>query len=347
MNYYSVSRLKTYKTCSMKYKWEYVEKDRVFSSSKSTLLGSLVHNTLEIYYSTPIEKRLKPISYFRDGCCNHFSSIGLESSIDDSVMSLLDTYSDGLSKLLRRASKDYKGADAIRKRDGGIASNPSMTSDWKKSYENMGLDSLIDSLTVYLEGKTDLEGQDFIDAYSEAKYICSIYKSPYYLDNAVEVEMPISTKDGDKIINPVKMPAKYGGRKNIYLLGYIDIVSELDDGSIIIADHKTSMSSFTAVDVSHNVQLLAYAYAYEQLKGKRPDYIGINNVRNGGDLVFVETPSASESMDILDSLFSAHKLINEEVWTKHSPEPYSPCLSMYGKQCPYLSKCWPNYSIEE
>lgn len=345
MDYYSVSRLKTYMTCSQKYKYEYVDGDRVKSSSKSTLLGSLVHNALELFYLTPKEDRQPLSCYFDAGCSNYFQSSHLGDAVDDTIVELMDSYADGLTKLLDRASPSYKGRDAIRKRDGSPASNPSMTSDWKRSYEDMGLAGIVETLSAYLEGKIELSGEDFIGGYSEAKYICSIYKSPFYLDNPVEIEMPISKKKGDQIINPVKMPSKYGGRKNIYLLGYIDIVAELDDGSVIIADHKTSMSSFTSNDVAHNVQLLAYAYAYQIITGKRPEYIGINNVRNGGHLVFVETPPEKQANEILDSLFSAHLLINKEVFTKHSPEPYSPCLSMYGSTCPYLSKCWPSYDL--
>jgi hypothetical protein len=327
----------------MKYKYEYVEKDRKYGGTKSTTLGSFAHNALELYYLTPIEDRQPLINYFKQGCLNYISSSSISKDIDDSIISLMDTYAEGIVSLLKRSSQEYGGADKIRKKDGGIASNPSMTSEWKLSYEEMGLASIVDSISLYLNGKIDMDGSEFLDAYSEAKYICSIYKGSPYLEKAIAVEMPISQKKGDTILNQVKMPSKYGGRKDIYLLGYIDLVSELDDGSILIVDHKTSSSSFTGNDVRHNVQLLSYAYAYETIKGRRPDYIGINNVRGGGDLVFVETPSAKEGMEVLDSLFSAHKYINEGIWTKHAPEPYSPCLAMYGSPCPYLSKCWPSY----
>lgn len=343
MEYYSVSRLKTYKTCSIKYKYEYVEKDKIYSASKSTIIGSIVHNALEIYYLLDKKDRQPLINYFNAAFNLYVKESRLDKTIDETVVSLLERYSKDMGRLIERSSPFYRGKDAIRKKDGSPASNPQMTSDWKLSYESSGLSSLHDSLLMYLNGSLDMEGSDFINAYSEAKYLCSSYKGSSWLDNSIEVEMPISKKNSDgSILNPVLMPSKHGGRKNIYLLGFIDLVSKLDDGSLLLVDHKTSSSSFTGSDVSYNAQLLSYAYAYEKIKGVRPHYIGINNIRDD-EVVFVETPSSKEAMEVLDSLFSCHKLINDEVWIKHSPEPYSPCVSMYGSTCPYLNKCWPNY----
>lgn len=344
MEYYSVSRLKTYRTCSMKYRYEYVDKVGVHSSSKSTTIGSIVHNALEMFYLTPPDKRQRLLHYFDDAFTLFIKESGMEKAIDSTVMGMLNSYSKGMSTLLERSSPGYMGNDAIRKRDGTPASNPSMTSEWKNSYQKLGLESTHQCLCLYLDGTISLSGEDFIDAYSEAKHLCSNYKGSSYLTNALEVEMPISKKTSTGVLNPVFMPTKHGGRKNIYLLGFIDLVSELDDGSLALVDHKTSMSAFTGTDIKYNAQLLAYCYAYEKIRGVRPHYIGINNIRSG-DVVLVDTPPVKEAMEVLDSLFSCHKLINDGVWMKHSPEPYSPCLAMYGSSCPYLNKCWPNYSL--
>lgn len=342
MDYYSVSRLKTYKTCSMMYKHLYVDKDRVHTSSKSTTIGSIVHNALEVFYLNPSKDRGPLIDYFSIALETYIKDSKMEGVIDSNVLSMLEKYSNGLGELLKRSDPNYKGNDAIRKRDGSPASNPSMTAEWKDSYEKLGLSSLQECLLLYLDGYIQIDGSDFIDAYSEAKHLCTNYKDHLWLSNAIEVEMPISKKTSSGVLNPVLMPSKHGGRKSIYLLGFIDIVSKLDDDSLFLVDHKTSASSFTPNDVRHNAQLLAYVYAYEKVRGVRPHYMGINNIRSG-DIVMVDTPSSKEAMEVLDSLFSCHKLINDEVWIKHSPEPYSPCVSMYGSSCPYLNKCWPHY----
>src|SRR4028119_1781059 len=49
--YYSVSRLQTYLKCGEAYRLQYVERQkREYTCSYSTVVGSLVHNALEVYF---------------------------------------------------------------------------------------------------------------------------------------------------------------------------------------------------------------------------------------------------------------------------------------------------------
>lgn len=334
MDYYSVSRLKTYTKCSMYYKHQYVDKNRIDSSSYSTSVGKIVHSCLEHYYLDT--NRTMARDYF-----NHSSRLVLaellNKEIDNKVFDLLLDYANSMSSLYLRSSEDYKGSDRIRTKAGLVPSNPSMTTDWKLSYSSMNLDTKARAIDSYFS-----LGYSISDAFSDAKNLIDRYSPHPYLEEVIAVELAISKNSPEGILNAVRIPSKYVGDKEIYLNGYVDLIAKMPDG-VIIVDHKTNSSDFTESDVRYNVQLLTYVYAYYEITGIKAKYIGINNIRRN-NLCYVQTPSDSEIEEILDSLFFNHTLIEKEIFTKHSPENYSPCLSMYGSPCPYLSTCWPQFN---
>lgn len=339
-NYYSVSRLKTYSQCGEYYRKQYVEKDVVRSISNSTLIGSLVHKALEeLYlgnYSTSLEA-------FDATSLSVLYEVGVCSEEEALVVrELLKEYSEEMSTLYLRASSSYSGKDAIRTKSGEVPSNPSMTSAWKAAIQEGGMEGKKVLIDTYIKDKNESITFSLSDAFSEAEFLCRNYYYPK-IGTPVAIEMGLSVWKETKqlILNPVLMPLEYGGEEGLHLNGYIDLISVMDDGGILICDHKTGKEEFTESSVMHNVQLLSYVYAYEALTGIRAKYIGINNVRSRS-LVKVEVPNKEVVTEILGTLFSNHIPIKANLFTKKRPESYSPCLSMFGDVCPYLSKCWPS-----
>ena len=149
--YYSISRLDTYRTCPMLYYNKYVKKIPVKSESKSTMVGSIVHNVLETYYSQEniqvtgkqvnINRTLKDI--YEDALVQTLIQKKFlpEQGFDSYLGNLLKEYLDGLKVLIHKASAEYTGKDAIRKGDKGVAQKPEMTGDWKRMSDSMGLDT--------------------------------------------------------------------------------------------------------------------------------------------------------------------------------------------------------------
>jgi hypothetical protein len=339
-DYYSVSRLKTYSQCGEFYRRQYIEKDVIRSVSMSTLIGSLVHKALEEFY---LDTYKSVEEAFESTCITTLSDVGVCGNEEAQVVrELLREYSDEMGVLYKRASSSYKGADAIRTKSGEVPSNPSMTSAWKKALESGGMAGKKSLIDTYIQDRNELITFSISEAFAEASFLCSNY---YYPDIgtpiAIEMGLSVWNKEKGMLFNPVLMPVSFGAEEGLYLNGYIDLISLLPDGGIFICDHKTGKEDFTEISVSHNVQLLSYVYAYEELTGVRAKYIGINNVRLG-KVVRAEVPNRDISNEILDTLFSGHKGITNEYFIKKRPESYSPCLAMYGEVCPYLGKCWPS-----
>lgn len=346
---YSVSRLKTYQECSYKYYNQYIQKIKVNSFSESTLMGSIIHSALEYLYSDSCPD---DVDYLIDALDRTSSSSLVQLSIvpEDKALylnSLLWDYAQDILVLYHRASSDYSGDDPIRKADGSIASNPQMTSGWKKAEKELNLSERrysIDSFVI--DFNPDFYSISICSLFCDAFNICRKYRTPKEILEVVSVEMPLSHWDSNthQLLNPVLMPEEFGGKEGIFLNGYIDMVCKvLLDGQEVLAlvDHKSSKSAFDSDGVAYNRQLLAYAYAYHQLTGTKIQAIGINNLRSNTLVLSPIDDSIMQSS--LYNLFFSHNMIQSEVFIKTIPEDsYSKCTSSYGKPCPFLHVCYPH-----
>ena len=312
---YSVSRLKTYNRCSYEYYHKYVLNTPVErKSSASTVLGSIIHYYLDHLYSCDddnIDSLLDVIkieaanSMVFAGACK-----GLQLDEVETFATLCLEYANDISSLYERASASYTGSDAIRVKGGGVASNPAMTSDWKKAEAELDLPGRRQVLDDFIFDKVN-EAPDYslVSTFSEAYFLCKKYKTPPQLRKILYLEMPISHwSEADRgLQNPVLMPSAYGGKNKVYLNGYIDLVAEVDIGKgnqLAIIDHKTDKSSYTEDEMACNRQLMAYVYAYESLFKEKVEVIGINNIRSN---TLVTAPLNRDHMkEALDSLFSTH-----------------------------------------
>lgn len=348
-NFYSISRLKTYSECSKFYENRYINKIKVQDVSSSTLLGTLVHGAIEEYYLSA-DRNGKPDSLNR--CFSRSSSkILLEMGLLEEeelnyISSSLNAYSLNIKTLYKKASKLYQGSDAIRTREGKEAKSPQATSAWKAEAKLLGLESSKRTIDTFFKGKLPTE-ISLAEVYAEALHLVTNYRHPRLITKVEAVEFPISHKDleNDTLVNPVNMPDEFGGEEDFFFNGYVDLIGETESGEKVIVDHKTSKKAYTEEDLKYNPQLIAYAWAYSVLTGDKVSYIGINNIRDR-EFVYTELPDDDQCQEILNSLFSNHKDISSCSFKKKAPEPYSPCLNMFGKPCPYLPCCWPDRANE-
>lgn len=358
-SYYSVSRLKTYKNCPKYFYNKYILKHPDYGFTSSTLLGSIAHTTLEIYYKNILNNNKENNEYLLDILLDSFiitlkNENILEDSMEDIIKNSLSSIACKMQVLYNRSSINYKGKDAIRKRDGSLASNPKLTNDWKDGLISLGISQDVEEINAYFSSlipkrlsEVDaslLKDLSIVDIYNDLYNIFKYYKNPF--DNFIikGIEVPISKLNNNSVINPVLMPEKLGGKENIYINGYIDLLLEKDEKYIIV-DHKTGSQPFSREDIMFNSQLILYSWCIEKLTEKKVSHIGINNINNNSYSVLIPLPNDSIRKKILSTLFSSHIGIKANHFPKFIPEPYSPCLKMFGKTCPFLSICWPDRII--
>ncbi len=332
--YYSVSRLQTYLKCGEAYRLQYEEKlKREYTYSYSTVIGSLVHNALEWYFNSQgSDKSL--IDLFETTSEAALVDLKILADTDTGVYEDLQRYARGVRSLYERASATYTGPDPIRTAKGDVPSVPQNTSSWKEAMVDLGQGRLKDGLDALALGK----GLSFslCDAYAEAYALTRNYKVPAM--DAMYVELGLSKYEGLEMVNPVILPDEYGGIKGIYLSGSIDLVA-MYNGKLSIIDHKTSSGAAPSTEeVSTNPQLLAYAWAYEQLTGQVVEGVAINHIRSG---TMVWAPPSPHKDKVLQSLLGVHKAIEVSYFPRHTPSEYdSPCNKWYGKECPFRAQCW-------
>ena len=346
---YSVSRLKTFGQCSQYYKYTYIDKIKVFSQSQATLIGSLLHDSLEIYLHS--DNSLPFIDVFEEQSKKTFIKRkyileNVDNNLFNNLYNLLLDYSRDIRTLWFRASAEYEGKNAIRTKDGKPPSNPLMTSGWKEASKNLNLDSRFYYLKNEFINISNLPEINLVDVYTDAYTLACNYEKPKEIIETLALEFPLSSYDYDtkELINPVLMPDEYGGESEIYLNGYIDWVGYVNYNgkkSFALIDYKTSKENLTEDKLDYHAQLLAYVYGVEKLLGVQVDVIGVHSLRHK-KLALVEV-----DRDILEianrSLFSKHISIASCHFEKdHLPDSqYSPCLNSYGKNCAYLEICHP------
>jgi len=334
----------------MMFSHKYVQKTPHFSMSESTLTGSLVHSALEEFYAVE--------SYWKEGTLAQVFEDGALSIIQkvlvpDASMKEVEQLYKSLTKtaeltaiLYERASEGYTGKDAIRKADKSVASNPTMTSAWKKAANEIGMSQYEQAARQLLSNLRPSLGMiDTIEAYADAVRIVNNYVHPSSITAIKEIEMPIShfNRQTEELINPVLLPPKYGGNDGIYLNAYIDLVCEID-GKLALVDHKTSSKPVTEYMVAHNEQLATYVYAYGQLTGTIPAYIAINELRTGRLVVAEVIPEILKQafLSLVKSHYGIVSCRELNHYSKHAPQDsYSTCLNSFGKPCPFLEHCHP------
>jgi hypothetical protein len=346
---YSVSKLKKFGECSQAYKYTYIDKIKVYSQSNSTIIGSLLHDSLEIYLHS--DNSLPFIEVFEEQSKKTFIKRkyiveNLEEATFNKLYTQLVDYSKDIRTLHYRASADYTGKNAIRTAKGDVPSNPIMTSGWKQAAKNLNLESRYDFLKEQFTFISNLPEIDLVEAFTEAYTLSCNYETPVEIVETLHLEFPLSDYNYEtkEFTNPVLMPNEYGGDSDIYLNGYIDWVGYVNfqgKKRFALIDYKTSKENLTKDKLEYHAQLLAYVYAVERLLGVEVEVIGVHSLRHKKlALTLVDREILQEANK---SLFSKHKKISACQFEKdHLPDSqYSMCLNMYSRECPHLSLCYP------
>ena len=338
----SFSGLETYSNCPKYFEEKYINKTPYEKSLESSLLiGSWTHELVEEIIKTNGD--ISPRDNLEDKLFTWLSSVGVTiNQVDpENIINCIVELGD----ILSRASVHCRDPKlTIRNKDNSVLKDPI-------NYPSSSFLSALKKAEFYkFKSQIDLEASqqvsEFLDisltwVLADAYSIASNFKIPDWAYKTVGLELGFGVNEET---------AFYFNNSNVSLLGFIDWVVELDDGSTIIIDHKTSKLSSkpNPLEVLYHPQLNLYAYVYEQVTGKKVNYIGINHLRSG-DIIIAE-------VDNIVRINNYEHIV--EIFTESQQGPYirrrptdymSPCIKKDFKSgkilstCSYLNKCWPSY----
>lgn len=339
---FSVSKLKTYSNCSQYYQYQYVLGFRDYSYSYSTVLGNICHNALERYHL--LDKQEPLLECLNAVFVSTLKEVGVViNDFSDAIIDHLVEYNKAVQYLYYKASASYTKPDAIRTKAGDIPKDPTKTTSWKEGLVKSGASQLKADIDEYCKKYSDTLNDRFLitDLYSECHLYLAAYRCPKEEIKVEKLEFGLShlDKENNKIYNPC-----FIGDTSHLLRGYIDKIGiyEFNNkrGRAII-DYKSSKSEMTDIHVLTNEQLHVYAWFYQRLTGETIDFIGIENLKFG-TLNLIEIDQQQLDSLVENFLFRIQLIEKGLFYKEHAPDSkYSKCLDSYGKQCPFLSKCYP------
>lgn len=342
----SHSRLGVFESCGQKYYREYILKERIQQEADHFIIGTMCHSAVEDTWNgnQPDVQAALDVNWHN----------WLEDKNLGYLKKELKDISKDIGSLWKRSSAEYIGRDAIRKAGNLVADNPTMTKAWKDAAAELKIAERQASVDNRSRSQLGVAyaNVSLVNCYSETYAIMSNFKDPDCLASVEYLEFPLSERvygpDPDQlgkqklleIINPVKFE-----KSNTYLNGYIDVVGKNHNGDIVILDHKTS-SGLPPIEtaVAHNEQLLQYAWAWQQLTGDWPAYVGINHLRSGTCVIAPVDPQ--RVLDVIERREHLILATSQGVYPKKDPFAYSsPCLKLkdgaLSDHCPHLAKCHP------
>lgn len=335
---YSFSRITTYSKCGQMYKLRYID-GMPSDSTTATLTGNICHEVLEELH-------------LNGGNSLEILVDNMESILQKRNIAVPNGYVEKLSSLFLlqeelylRASAEYDGPDAIRKKDGTVSAYPEMTGTWIKEVKRLNIDGIkidIDNQFAFLN--PELIEISISDVMTDSFNILKKYSIPESIVKTLHTELPISKEVNGQILNQVKIPEKYVDGDDINLVAFIDwigITKVNGKEGLTIIDYKTNKSNTNSNQVKYNAQLCIYSYAVEKVLGQKVDRIGIHHLRSNTLHLAKVDPKIVD--DVMANTFNPHLSIKQGIFKKHMPDSnYSPCLNMYGKKCPYINNCYPN-----
>jgi hypothetical protein len=232
----SHSQVYQYSTCSLKYKYHYVDRLRPKVISGALLFGSAMDKALGTLLTTKDLKAAK----------DQFAKLWSAQQINNDLTVLPFTTKVVYSK------KDYD-SDLI------FPADETKFLDVKKKY-NIDSDKTLKQLTAFYRELKREKGHDGLTEeqkiiYNYGHWICLLNKGLIMLDGynqhilprikkvyAQQKKISIKNDEGDEIT------------------GYIDLIAEMDDGKIYILDHKTSAMEYEKDAAETDQQLIVYYY---------------------------------------------------------------------------------------
>ena len=269
----SFSGLESYTNCGRYFQERYINKTPYEKSLEySLLVGSWTHELIEAIIKTNEEVNLP--EFLESKLPTWLTAIGITINtveLENIVNCVVE-----LASILYRASVHCRDAKlTIRNKDNSVLKDPI-------NYPSSSFLSALKKADFYkYKSQLDLEASQQVNELldmsltwilADAYNLASNFRIPGWVYKTVGLELGFGVNENT---------AFYIENTNVSLLGFIDWVVELDDGSTIIIDHKTSKLSSkpNPLEVLYHPQLNLYAYVYEQVTGKKVSYIGINHLR--------------------------------------------------------------------
>jgi hypothetical protein len=338
----SFSGLESFVNCRRFFEEKYINKTPYeYTIEYSLIVGSWAHELIEEKIRTNNTVNLEEELLIKvSDWLNNLRIQITQVEVEDIVKCVKE-----LASLLYRASVLCIDRElSLRNKDNSVLKDPinypsSSFLKALKGCEYYKFKSMID-----MEASRQLN--EFIDisltwALADAYNLADSFKIPEWAYKTIGIELGFGTD---------KDTACYLDDSGISLLGFIDWVVELDDGNIVIIDHKTSKltSKPTPLDVLYHPQLNLYASVFEKLTGRAVKYIGINHLRTG-DIIIAEVDNHVKICNY-EHILELFKESQNGKYIRRRPTDYmSPCIKKDIKSgrvintCPYLNKCWPSY----
>jgi len=338
---FSVSKLKCYKECPQLFKLRYVDKIDTYKESNSTAIGTILHACLEYLYGTEDDDVETAEDAFFTVISTELENLGIDKP--EAILGDLLDYHKDINQLYVRASAAYNGPDAIRTKNGSVPKAPEMTGVWKSECRRLdltGRKTRIDD--TISSSNTKLASVSITDVFSKAYILAKNYVTPNAFEEILHLELPLSQWDKNANVLRNAVPFPGCSHPNVYFNGFIDNIAKIRvDGRSVYAviDYKTSKETFNTNIVSHNQQLLMYAAGVEELMNIPITHVAILSLTSG-DLVVAPVDKEIQA-EVIENF---NKIIDKAFkndFHKHVPDTkYSPCLSMFGGECPMLQHCW-------
>mgnify|MGYP006425000539 CR=1 FL=1 len=335
-SYTSFSRLESFKKCPEYYHLKYEERLKEEKAlNKHLETGALVHSVLADYLEN--KTPLLDSFYLHLGLWLKKHNLDL---IRDDQEELIESV-EPASELLWRASEKCNDEDLlIRTESGNLLKNPIdyPSNKFKKLCNKAGITQKFGELdTLARSLNNEFVYTSFSWLVARSLYLVKYFTIPSWVSKIVAVELGISTEEKNRVDIPETTKP---------LLGYIDWIVELEDGQLLLIDHKTSKEKPSPFSVFLHPQLNAYSYLYEKIYGRQIDMIGINHLESGTYVV------CSTNKEVINNNIMYYSDLQKQIDTgvhyRHSPLDYnSPCIKVDWKSkkitesCPFLSHCHP------
>jgi hypothetical protein len=339
----SFSALESYKKCEQYFNNKYIEKIKVEKTlEKPFLVGGWTHELIEEKLNNP-SCDVKQV--FSERLPGWLLDCKLEFNTSQ-LSNLMDLCFD-LSELLYRASEHCNEVYKIRNSNGTVLKSPI-------DYPSTSFKQELARLRTYkYKSQLDLEASkqnsDLVELsicwlLSESLFLAELFKFPTWAERTIHTEYEFGTTND----NIVPLLQEDSVINDVSFLGYIDWIVKLNDGTVGIIDHKSSVKNPTHLDVIYHPQLNLYAYAYKVLFGSLPEVIGINHIRSG--MITLAEPNERIVKETVEYYSHLYLESTKNPYIKRHPNDYqSPCIkkdytsNKITATCPYLDKCWSNY----
>lgn len=164
------------------------------------------------------------------------------------------------------------------------------------------------------------DGQSESELLEKGKAMLAAYLKEYDGGHAEAVELPFRVPLADQ---------ESGEVLDIPLDGFIDLVEE---GHVVV-DLKTAARAYSVFDVSQNLQLTAYSYAYEHLYGKRPK-LRLDCLLKTAKPRLERIETERDQGDHV-RFFHIAKAVSEAIRSEH----FFPCPGWQCKDCEFYKPC--------